>query len=91
LLREVLKKEAPEFVFSLIARHIRDMYWANLEDNNLSYPSWRISKLKSQARKFKEGGLKDLIQKLSEIDVNVKTTRDNITDSLDLLFATELE
>lgn len=91
LFHEVIKEESPEFIFALISRHVRDLYWSNLENNNLPYPSWRISKLRSQARKFPDGKLKEIIKLLSEIDIKVKTGKDNIADSLDFLFATQLE
>ena len=91
LFHEVIKEESPEFIFALISRHIRDLYWSNLDNNNLPYPSWRISKLRSQARKFPDGKLKEIIKLLSEIDIKVKTGKDNIADSLDFLFATQLE
>lgn len=91
LMHEVLKKEAPEFVFALISKHVRDLIWANLENNKLPYPSWRISKLRTQARKFKSEELKIIIQDLSIIDLKIKTSRENVSDSLDLLFITRLE
>lgn len=91
LFHEVIKEESPEFIFALISRHFRDIYWSNLENNKLPYPAWRISKLRSQARKFPEGKVKQIIKMLSEIDIKVKTGKDNIPDSLDFLFATQLE
>ena len=65
LLHEVLKKENPEFVFALISKQVRDMYWSNLENNNLLYQTWRISKLRSQAKKFSSGELKEILGRLS--------------------------
>lgn len=91
LLHEVLKKDSPDFVFALISRHARDLYWSNLENNKLDYPNWRISKLRSQSRKFPKNQLKSILKILSEIDVKVKTGKDNLFDSLDFLFATQLE
>lgn len=91
LLHVVIEDESSEFIFALISRHLRDIYWSNLEDNKLPYPDWRISKLRTQARKFPNDRLKQIINLLAEIDTKVKTGKDNIPDSLDFLFATQLE
>ena len=91
LFHEVIKEEPVEFIFALIARHFRDLMWSNQQDNNLPYPSWRISKLRTQSRRFEKGKLEIFIKLLAEIDINVKTGKDNIVDSLDFVIATELE
>ena len=91
LFHEVIKEEPVEFVFALISRHLRDLYWSGLDENNIPYPSWRVSKLRSQARKYPEGKLKEIISLLSEIDIKVKTGKDTIKDSLDFIFASQLE
>jgi len=84
LLREVLKKEPPEFVFALLARHVRDLYWAKT-DSPLPVPSWRAQKLKNQAGKFTKGALEEIIKSISETDIKVKTSQAELTSSLDLL------
>ena len=91
LLHEVLKKEAPEFVFALISKHVRDLIWANLEDNKLQYPSWRISKLRSQSRRFSGNTLKEFLSSLADIDIKVKTSSESLETNLDLLILQELE
>jgi len=91
LLHIVLKVEPVEFIFSLLAKQIRDLYWVKIDEKNLPYPAWRVGKLKSQARSFKKGQLKKIIQDLSEIDIKAKTSKVSLTDSLDFLFATHLE
>lgn len=91
LLRESSKNEAPELVFHLLARHLRDLYIAKEDKNGLSYPTWRIAKLKSQATRFTNNKLKAIVFKLSELDIRVKTTKDELIDSLDLFIATNLQ
>lgn len=91
LLHEVIKKEAPEFVFNLLSRHLRDLYWAILDKNSMSYPGWRISKLTQQAKRFEEGKIAELIKIFAKIDIKVKTSKTNIIDSLDFILASELE
>jgi len=91
LLHLVFENTSPEFIFALISRHLRDLYWSNLEDNKLSLPSWRISKLRTQARKYPKGKLEIIINQLAKTDVKVKTGKDNIKDSLDFMFSTHLE
>ena len=90
LLREVLKKEPPEFVFALLARHVRDLFWAK-SAGSMPYPSWRIQKLKNQAGKFTKEELEDIIKSLSETDIKVKTSQAELISSLDLLTITLLK
>lgn len=90
LLHEVLKKELPEFVFALLARHLRDLYWAKT-DSPLPVPSWRAQKLKNQAAKFSNEELKNIIKSLSETDIKVKTSQAELASSLDLLTITLLK
>lgn len=90
LLHEVLKREPPEFVFALLGRHVRDLYWAKT-DSSLPVAAWRVKKLKNQAGKFTEESLEDIIKSLSETDIKVKTSQAEITSSLDLLILTLLK
>ena len=91
LLHEVIRDEAPEFVFNLLSRHLRDIYWAMLDKESMSYPSWRVGKLTQQAKRFKDGQVQSLIQTFAEIDIQAKTSKANIIDSLDFIIASELE
>lgn len=91
LLHGLSKKDAPEFTFSLLAKHIRDLYWVKVESGSLPYPSWRVGKLKNQANFFEVDKLKELIESLAQIDVEAKTSQSEIIPSLDLLLATKLE
>lgn len=88
---KIVEKDAPEFVFSLIARQIKDLYWAKTEPTSLPYQNWRVGKLKSQSQKFEEGKLAGLIEQLSQIDIDVKTGKADLVSSLDLLFITKLK
>lgn len=91
LLHDVVKNQPPEFIFSLLARHIRDLYWVSTDAKSLPYPNWRVGKLREQAGKFKVNQLTELIKRLSEIDIEVKTSNAELIPSLDLLIATRLE
>jgi DNA polymerase III delta subunit len=91
LLHIVLKAEPVEFVFSLIAKQVRDLYWVTIDDSSLPYPNWRVGKLKKQASKFTKEQLKNIIHELAELDIKVKTSKANLADSLDFLFASHLE
>ena len=91
LLHEVIKDESPEFVFNLLSRHLRDLYWVALDKDSMSYPGWRISKLTHQAKRFEEGKIAELINTLAETDIKVKTSKASIIDSLDFIIASELE
>ncbi len=91
LFHEAVKTDAPEFVFAMLTRHLRDVYWAKADAKTLDYPSWRKSKLLSQAEKFDKSKLEELIDELSIADIKAKTSQTELTDSLDFLIATHLE
>ncbi len=90
-LHRVIKNEAPEFVFTLAARQLRDLYWVKINSKSLPYQSWRVGKLKSQASKFQTEDLKEIINKLSEIDIQAKTGKSDLISSLDLMILKQLE
>src|SRR3990170_2603019 len=86
--QDTLKKE---FIFALLARHLRDLYLAKVAPQKLWYQPWRVQKLKRQASLFKEDQLKEIIFSLAEADIVAKTSQVSLGDSLDLLIATKLE
>lgn len=88
---QTIEKQAPEFIFTLIAKLFRDLYWVKTDEKSMPYPPWRISKLKIQSEKFKVESLKEIINKLAEIDIKVKTSKANLIDELDLLMVKQLE
>jgi len=90
-LHEVIKTEPPEFVFSVIAKHFRDLYWAKIDASQIPYQPWRISKFKSQSSKFSEELLKEIIENLARIDIEVKTSKADLVSSLDLLIIKKLK
>ncbi len=91
LLHNVVKTEPEEFIFSLLAKQARDLYWVKLDPKSIPYPSWRVGKLKTQSAKFADGQLKGIIKELTKIDIRVKTSKDNFVDALDFLITTHLE
>lgn len=91
LFHEAIKTEPVEFVFSLLAKRFRDLYWVKIDPNSIPYPSWRVGKLKSQSLKFKEETIKEIINRLAKIDIEVKTSKANLISSLDLLIIKHLE
>jgi len=88
---QLIEKEAPEFIFTLIAKLFRDLYWVKTDPMSLPYQSWRIGKLKAQTSKFNIEQLKYLIEKLAEIDIKVKTSKSDLVSELDLLMIKQLE
>ena len=64
LLHELVKDEPVEMVFAMLARHLRDLYWVDVDPSTIPYPSWRVGKLENQAAKFEDGKLKNLIKKV---------------------------
>lgn len=88
---KVIEKDPPEFVFSLIAKLFRDLYWIKVDSRSIPYPSWRVAKLKVQSSKFKVENLIAMIGELSDIDVRVKTGKADLVSSLDLFMIKQLE
>ena len=91
LYHELLKTEAPELIFAVFAKHVRDLYWASVDSQSLPYPGWRVSKLKNQAASFGEGKLKKVLKSLSKIDYSTKTSSQDLSSSLDLLIVSLLQ
>ena len=88
---QIIEKEAPEFIFTLISKLFRDLYWVKTDSKSLPYPPWRIGKLKLQAGKFAINNLKLIINNLAEIDIKVKTSKSDLFSELDLLIIKQLE
>jgi DNA polymerase III delta subunit len=91
LLHELLGSEPPEFVFAVFSRHIRDLYWVSVSPQTLDYPSWRLARLKSQAKAFEAQKLKKAINQLARIDYSAKTGATELAASLDLLIVSLLQ
>lgn len=91
LFHEVTENEPVELIFAMIATHFRDLYWVSKDPNSYKSPPWRVNKLKFQATKFSEESLKQIINKLANIDIQSKTSQANLSQSLDLLIATSLK
>lgn len=88
---KIIERDAPEFIFSLIAKHFRDLYWAKVDPSSMTFPSWKISKIKFQNSKFTEDQLKEIIERMSEIDVEVKSSKADLVTALDLMMIKRLE
>lgn len=92
LLLHKVENEAPdELILHLLAKHLHDLYTLKFDENALKYPDWRMLKLTNQAGKFSVKKLIKLIHKLAKIDIAIKTSKESLIPSLDLVIATELE
>lgn len=91
IFHKVIEKDPPELVFTMIARHVKDLFWAKVEASGMPYQSWRVQKLKTQANKFSEEKLAGFIDALAEADIKSKTSNEKLPDLLDFIFATHLE
>lgn len=91
MFHKIIQKDSPEFVFALASRHFRDLYWARADLKSLPYPNWRVEKLRRQAERFTIVQLRQLISKLAEIDIYVKTSKADLVSELDLLIIKQLE
>ena len=80
---KVIEAEPVEFVFSLIASRLKEMYLA--KKNLLNLPIWRISKLNKQSDKYNLDQIVDSISNLSQIDIQAKTGQQDLQTGL-LLF-----
>lgn len=91
LLHQIIDTEPIEFIFSLLGKTLRDLYWVKIDPGSINYAPWRVEKLKRQANKFSEAQLKDLIGDLADIDIKAKTSVCSLLDSLDLLIIQKLQ
>ena len=91
LLKELTKNKNLEFIFAMLSRHLRDLYWVKKSPSDIPYPSWRVLKLEKQASSFTTEKLRNFISKLSEIDIENKTSKSNLKDVLDFILLTTLE
>lgn len=91
LLNEVVKKDPIEFVFTLLVRQLRDLYLLKIDPNALSYPPWRLTKLRRQASKFTEPLLREIIREIADADIKSKTSQVELKDSLDFIIISKLE
>ena len=91
LLNEVKRKESGETLFYLLVRQVRFLIIAkDLGEKGLrELQSWQKSRFLSQAKHFRLDQLKQLYQRLQEIDYQQKTSRTSfpLTSELDLLVA----
>lgn len=90
MFKKVVEKESPEMVLALLSRHLVSLYLSKISPEKLPIPSWKLSKLQSQAKRFSPDELKNIINELSKIDVLSKTSKGELNDLLDILIATKL-
>ena len=90
-LHKILEKKPIELVYSLIAKHFRDLYWVKVDAKTAGFPFWKLNKMKSQASKFNEGDLRKIINLLSEGDIKAKTGVSDLISELDLILLKQLE
>jgi len=91
LFHQLLETQPPELVFSMLSKHLRDVYWVKVDSKGSNFPSWKLGKLKSQASKFSEQELRRIIESLSDIDYEAKTGKADLVTALDLLIIKNLQ
>lgn len=91
LLHDLTKNTATELVFFMLSRHLKDLYLVSIDPKTTQYPSWRLSKLKQQSSKFGQEKLKQIINKMADSDIKVKTNKADLLVELDLLIIKHLE
>lgn len=91
LLHEVIETEAPELIYALLGRHLKDLYITLVMPSALGYQPWRIKKLTGQANKFSKNKLKEFINSLALSDYLSKTGESDLVSELDLIIAARLQ
>ena len=90
LFHQLVKTEAPEVVFVMIARQIRNLLLANDQsaDYLKEFPSWQKYKILGQAKFFSQKELLSHHRKLLDIDARIKlgATPLTMTQNLDIFF-----
>lgn len=77
LYKEACREESAEFVFFLLARHIRNLLLSG--EPKAKFPDWQRRKLRSQANRFDEKRLAAFYTKLADLDWEIKSGQ-NILD-----------
>ena len=90
-LHMIIETEPVEFVFTVIAKQFRDLYWVKTDSASTTFPPWKISKLNSQSSKFTELLLTEIIKSLAQMYVDAKTGKGDLVSSLDLLIVKKLK
>lgn len=90
LFEELLKENPVEVLVVMITRQLRDLYWVLDGGKGLTYPPWRMGKLKAQAAKFTKEGLRDTISALAELDIKSKTSDVDAKALLEMLIIEKL-
>jgi len=88
---KIIEKEPVEFVFTLIAKRLRDLYWIKIDPKTAQFQSWQISKMKKQLESFSVDQLKICIEELAQIDIKVKTSKADLISELDLFIIKQLK
>jgi hypothetical protein len=91
ILHDLTRNTVVELVFYMLCRHLRDLYWVLVDPSSMMIPSWRLGRLRTQAEKFGVDLLKQMINKLSEIDIEVKTGTSDLASSLDLFIIKNIQ
>ncbi|HKB88668.1 MAG TPA: hypothetical protein VKC53_03395 [Patescibacteria group bacterium] len=91
LLHDLIKSSAVELTFFMLSRHLRDLYWVSVDTKSTQFPVWRLGKLQSQAQKFGINRIQEIINKLSDIDTLVKSSKTDLLTELDLLMLKQLK
>lgn len=87
----IIETEPVEFVFSVIAKQFRDLYWTGSDPVNTGFADWKIRKLNVQLSKFKMSEIEEIIRLLSQIDIDAKTGKGDLVSSLDLIIVKKLK
>lgn len=90
LLEKMLNSSPIEMVIFMLARHLRDLCWAQEGGRGMALPSWKAGKLKAQAQKFTKEQLTDTIDTLAEIDIKSKIGGPDARILLEILIAEKL-
>ena len=90
-MHEVIKNDPVEFVFSVLSKRFRDLYWIKVNEESLPYQAWQIGKLKRQSQQYSQDTLKEIVNNLAEIDIKVKTSKADLVSELDLMLISKLK
>lgn len=90
-LHQVIKHEPVEFVFAILAKRFRDLYWVLTDPKTLPYQDWQIARLKKQSGKYTTREVVRIIDELAKIDIDVKTSKVDLLSALDFFLITRLK
>ncbi len=83
ILHQVSKTLSEEYIFSLLAKHLFDLYQVKVDSHNSNFPIWKKNKLSRQLSRFDMISFSNFVSSISELDIRYKTSQIDLLENLE--------